>query len=224
MNVVTCSRTSQKAWSSALAPANEPAPIVFVVDDNPSARRSLEALIEPTGFVVRTFACTEAFLDVSPATGPSCLVLNVGRPGGDGVALQARIARERSELPIVAVADYADVRMTVQAMKAGAVEFLVEPFEDEVLLNAVEDALERSRAAVAAQSRLHKLRVLYDALSTREKQVMGLVVSGLLNKQIAYELGISEVTVKAHRGRVMDKMQARSLANLVRMSGSLGLS
>jgi FixJ family two-component response regulator len=172
---------------------------------------------------VRTFACAEALLDSSPPVGASCLILVMRRPGGDGVALQARIARERTTMPIVVVAGRADVPTTVQAMKAGAVEFLVKPFEDRVLLNAVEDALERSRAAVAAQTQLQRLQLLYGTLSVREKQVMALVVAGLLNKQIAFELGISEVTVKAHRGHVMEKMQVRSLAGLVRMSASLGL-
>jgi len=223
MNVATWNPPSQKAWLRARTSTADPTPIVFVVDDDPNPHRSLEALIKPTGCVVRTFACAEAFLDSSPAVGASCLVLVMRAPGGDGVAIQARIARERTAMPIVVVAGRADVPTTVQAMKAGAVDFLVEPFEDKVLLDAVEGALERSRTAVAAQSQLQKLRVLHDALSAREKQVMGLVVSGLLNKQIAFELGIREVTVKVHRGRVMEKMRARSLADLVRMSGSLGL-
>lgn len=223
MNIATWNHPSQGAWRGTRGLADDQAAVVFVVDDDPNPHRSLEAVIEPTGCVVRTFACAEAFLDCSPPAGASCLVLVLRKPGGDGVALQARIARERTATPIVVVAGRADVPTTVQAMKAGAVEFLVKPFEDRVLLDAVEDALERSRTAVAAQSQLRRLRLLYGALSAREKQVMGLVVAGLLNKQIAFELGISEVTVKAHRGRVMEKMQARSLAGLVRMSGSLGL-
>jgi len=221
MNVATWNHPSQSATHGARVPADDQAAVVFVVDDDPNPHRSMEAVIEPTGCVVRTFACAEAFLDSSPPVGASCLVLVLRRPGGEGVALQARIARERTAMPIVVVAGRADVPTTVQAMKAGAVEFLVKPFEDWVLLNAVGDALERSRATVAAQSQLQRLRLLYGTLSVREKQVMGLVVAGLLNKQIAFELGISEVTVKAHRGRVMEKMQARSLAELVRMSGSL---
>jgi FixJ family two-component response regulator len=223
MNVATWNAPFQSATYGVRAPADGPAAVVFVVDDDPNPHRSLEAVIEPTGCVVRTFACAEALLDSSPPAGASCLILVMRRPGGDGVAVQVRIARERTAMPIVVVAGRADVPTTVQAMKAGAVEFLVEPFEDRVLLEAVEDALERSRMAVAAQSQLLRLRLLYGALSAREKQVMGLVVAGLLNKQIAFELGISEVTVKAHRGHVMEKMQVRSLAGLVRMSASLGL-
>jgi FixJ family two-component response regulator len=223
MNVATWNHPSQSVTHGARAPADDQAAVVFVVDDDPNPHRSLEAVIEPTGCVVRTFACADALLDSSPPVGASCLVLVMRRPGGDGVALQTRIARERTAMPIVVVAGRVDVPTTVQAMKAGAVEFLVKPFEDKVLLDAVQDALERSRTAVAAESQLRRRRLLYDALSVREKQVMGLVVSGLLNKQIAFELGISEVTVKAHRGRVMEKMQTRSLADLVRMSGSLGL-
>jgi FixJ family two-component response regulator len=223
MNVATWNHPSQSFAHGARAPADDQAAVVFVVDDDPNPHRSLEAVIEPTGCVVRTFACAEALLDSSPPVGASCLILVMRRPGGDGVAVQARIARERTATPIVVVAGRADVPTTVQAMKAGAVEFLVKPFEDRVLLNAVEDALECSRAAVAAQTQLQRLQLLYGTLSVREKQVMALVVAGFLNKQIAFELGISEVTVKAHRGHVMEKMQVRSLAGLVRMSASLGL-
>jgi FixJ family two-component response regulator len=197
---------------------------VFVVDDDVSVRESLEGLIEVSGWTVRTFASAHDFLDCPPATGPSCLVLDVGLPDLNGLDLQALIGDERADMPIIFITGYGDVPMTVRAMKAGAVEFLTKPFGEQVLLDAIAAALNRSSAAVKEGAELRMLRDCHASLSRREREVMGLVVSGLLNKQVGGELGISEITVKAHRGRVMEKMKARSLAELVRMSARLGSS
>jgi FixJ family two-component response regulator len=196
-------------------------PIVFVVDDDISVYESLELLIRCEGWQPETFASAEEFLEC-PRTGmPSCLVLDVSLPGLTGLELQKRIAVERTDIPIIFVSGYADVPTTVQAMKAGAVEFLIKPFSDDVLLSAIRAALERSRIALSREAEMRVLRNRYASLSSRERQVMALVVSGLLNKQIGGELGISEITVKAHRGKVMHKMQADSLADLVRMATKL---
>ncbi len=197
-------------------------PIVYVVDDDISVRESLEALIELEGWAALTFSSAGAFLACAPATGPSCLVLDVGLPDLNGLDLQAAVAHERTDMPIIFITGAGDVPMTVRAMKAGAVEFLTKPFGDDVLLAAVGQALERSRASVGEQASSRLLRDRYEALSRREREVMALVVSGLLNKQVGGELGISEITVKAHRGRVMKKLGARSLAELVKMSQRLG--
>ena len=199
-------------------------PTVFVVDDDVSVRESLEALIEVAGWEARTFDNAHAFLDCPPAFGPNCLVLDVGLPDLNGLDLQSRIARERIEMPIIFITGYGDVPMTVRAMKAGAVEFLTKPFGDEVLLEAIAAALDRSRAAVGEQSELQSLRDRHATLSRREREVMALVVSGLLNKQIGAELDISEITVKAHRGSMMRKMRASSLAHLVNMAAKLGIA
>jgi FixJ family two-component response regulator len=196
-------------------------PTVLVVDDDVSVREALEALFELEGWEARTFDSAEAFLAGPRPAGPSCLVLDVSLPDLNGLDLQAMIAPERADTPIIFITGYGDVPMSVRAMKAGAAEFLTKPFADDVLLEAVGSALERSRAVIEDQSSLRALRQRYDLLSRREREVMELVVSGLLNKQVGFELGISEITVKAHRGRVMDKMQARSLAELVRMSQRL---
>jgi FixJ family two-component response regulator len=176
------------------------------------------------GWTPRVFASAQAFLTCPPASGPSCLVLDVSLPDLDGLEVQARIARERAEMPIIFITGYGDVPMSVRAMKAGAVEFLTKPFTEDVLLAAIAAALERSRAAVGELAARQALREHYATLSRREREVMNLVVAGLLNKQVGGELGISEITVKAHRGRVMEKMRARSFADLVKMSASLGLS
>ena len=196
-------------------------PIVFVVDDDVSVRESLESLIRCEGWQPKTFASAQEFLACPRVPVPSCLVLDVSLPGLNGLDLQKRVASERTDMPIIFITGYGDVPMTVQAMKAGAVEFLTKPFNDDVLLAAILAALERSRVALGIEAEMRVLRDRYESLSQRERQVMALVVSGLLNKQVGGELGISEITVKAHRGKVMQKMKADSLADLVRMASRL---
>ncbi len=199
-------------------------PIVFVVDDDVSVRESLELLIRCEGWQPATFASAQEFLACPRALVPSCLVLDVSLPGLNGLDLQKRVAVERTEMPIIFITGHGDVPMTVQAMKAGAVEFLTKPFSDDVLLSAIRAALERSRVALSLEAEMRILRDRYASLSQRERQVMALVVSGLLNKQVGGELGISEITVKAHRGKVMQKMKADSLADLVKMAARLRLA
>jgi len=196
-------------------------PIVFVVDDDISVRESLELLIRCEGWQPETFASAQEFLTRPRALVPSCLVLDFSLPGLTGLELQKRIAVERTDMPIIFITGHGDVPMTVQAMKAGAVELLTKPFNDNVLLTAIRAALERSRVALSLKAQMRVLRDRYASLSVRERQVMALVVSGRLNKQVGGELGISEITVKAHRGKVMQKMQADSFADLVRMAAKL---
>jgi FixJ family two-component response regulator len=196
--------------------------IVFVVDDDISVRESLELLIRHAGWQPETFVSAAEFLSRPRAAVPCCLVLDVTLPGLNGLELQQQLS-ERTDMPIIFITGYGDVPMTVRAMKAGAIEFLTKPYDDEVLLNAIRGALDRSRAALDEQSAKQTLKTCYDSLTPREREVMGLVVSGLLNKQVGAELGISEITVKAHRGQVMRKMKADSLPELVTMASSLGL-
>jgi FixJ family two-component response regulator len=203
---------------------SEAAPIVFVVDDDVSVRESLELLIRCEGWQAEIFASADEFLSRPRTLVPSCLILDLSLPGLSGLDLQKRIASERTDMPIIFITGHGDVPSTVQAMKAGAVEFLTKPFTNDALLSAIQQALERSRAALDQDAELRELRDRYASLSLREQQVMALVVSGLLNKQVGSELGISEITVKAHRGRVMQKMKADSLAGLVEMAGRLRLA
>jgi FixJ family two-component response regulator len=200
------------------------APIVFVVDDDVSVRESLELLIRCEGWQPETFASAQDFLARPRVPAPSCMILDVSLPGLNGLDLQKRIAIDRIEMPIIFITGHGDVPMTVQAMKAGAVEFLTKPFSDEVLLNAIRDALDRSRAALDHEAEIRAVRDCYASLTSREREVMALVVSGLLNKQIGAELGISEITVKAHRGKLMRKMKADSVADLVTMAATLHLA
>jgi len=195
-------------------------PIVFVVDDDAWVRESLETLIQDEGWRSETFSTAQKFLDRPRAFTPSCLVLDISLPGLNGLELQKRLA-ERTDMPIIFITGHGDIPMSVGAMKAGAVEFLTKPFNDEVLLTAIRQALERSRLALAREAEMQELRDHYASLTPRERDVMALVVSGLLNKQIAGELGIAESTVKAHRGQVMQKMKANSVADLVKMTARL---
>jgi FixJ family two-component response regulator len=195
-------------------------PTVFVVDDDISVRESLEERIRCEGWHVETFASARDFLSRPRLPCPSCLILDFNLPDLNGLDLQSRVS-DRADMPIIFVTAYGNVPITVQAMKAGAVEFLMKPYSDDVLMNAMRRAIERSRAALARDEEVQALRERYAALSRREQEVMALVCTGLLNKQVGGELGISEITVKAHRGRVMRKMKARSLADLVTMASRL---
>ena len=216
--------------NSAGAPAHESkaslisqaTPIVFVIDDDVSVRESLESLIRRVGWEPQTFASGKDFLSRPRVLAPSCLVLEVSLPDMNGLDLQKLVA-DRIEMPVIFITAYMDVSTTVRAMKAGAVEFLTKPFRDEVLLRAMQDAIERSHAALRHEAKVQTLRARYALLTRREREVMALVVSGRLNKRVGSELGISEITVQAHRGKVMRKMKADSLAGLVRMAANLRL-
>jgi len=206
-------RTSGKAAAT---------PIVFVVDDDISVRESLELLIQASGWQPETYASAQEFLARPRAVVPSCLVLDVALPDFNGLDLQKRVAADRPDMPVIFITGYGDVPTSVEAMKAGAIEFLTKPFGDHVLLGAIRHALERSRRAFEHEANMKALRESYASLTPREREVMVLVVSGLLNKQVGGELGISEITVKAHRGQVMRKMKADSLPALVTMAARLG--
>jgi FixJ family two-component response regulator len=214
--------SSTAGRGSETIPMAQATPLVFVVDDDVSVRESLELLLRAAGWRAEMFQSAQEFLSRPRPTVPCCLVLDITMPGLSGLELQQRIA-ERSEMPIIFLSGYGDVPSTVRAMRAGAVEFLTKPFNDDVLLEAIGHAIERSRAALGEASQLRELQGCYASLTNREREVMGLVVSGLLNKQVGGELGISEITVKAHRGQVMRKMKADSLAELVKMSSRLGV-
>jgi FixJ family two-component response regulator len=203
---------------SRLSPATTP--IVFIVDDDLSVRESLESLVLSVGWQAETFASAEDFLDRPRVVAPSCLVLDVQLPDLSGLDLQKRVV-DRVDMPLIFITGYGDVPTTVQAMKAGALEFLTKPYRGEVVLAAIENAITRSRAALGRQAKVMSIRDHYASLSRREREVMALVVSGRLNKQVGGELGISEITVKAHRAQVMRKMRAESLADLVRIATRL---
>jgi FixJ family two-component response regulator len=212
------------ARESTSLPSVRATPTVFVVDDDVSVRESLELLINCAGWQPQMFESAQEFLDHPRVRAPSCLVLDVSLPGLNGLELQKRIAADRIDMPIIFITGHGDVPMTVQAMKGGAAEFLTKPLSEEVLLSAIRHAIERSRAALGEEMKMRAIRDAYASLTARERQVMLLVVSGLLNKQVGGELGISEITVKAHRGRVMEKMHAASLADLVNMAATLRLA
>jgi FixJ family two-component response regulator len=201
----------------------EPDPIIFVVDDDPSLRHALTNLLRSVGLHVETFGSAREFLAGPRPDAPGCVVLDVRLPGLSGLDLQRELAAAQLDLPIIFITGYGDIPMTVRAMKAGAVEFLTKPFRDQDLLDAIQHALERDRVAWHWRAALAAVRQCYDRLTPREREVMRLVVAGLLNKQIAAELGISEIMVKVHRGQVMRKMQAASVADLVRMAAHLRL-
>jgi FixJ family two-component response regulator len=217
----SASASFHESRSSLISPVT---PIVFVVDDDISVRESLEALIRFAGWQPQTFGSAQEFLSNPRVFVPSCLVLDVTLPDLNGLDLQKRLATDRIDMPIIFITGHGDVAMTVRAMKAGAVEFLTKPYGDEVLLSAIQQAIEYSHAALRREVAMRSIRNSYASLSRRERQVMALVVRGLLNKRVGVELGISEITVKAHRGNVMRKMKADSLPHLVNMASQLHLA
>jgi FixJ family two-component response regulator len=200
-----------------------PTPVVFIVDDDLSVRESLQSLVRSAGWQAETFSSAKDFLARPRVLAPSCLVLDVQLPDLSGLDLQQRVV-DRIDMPIIFITGYSDVPITVQAMKAGAIEFLTKPYRCDVVLDAIQNAIERSRASLGRQAKVMSIRDHYSSLSRREREVMALVVSGLLNKQVGGELGISEITVKAHRGNVMRKMRAESVPDLVRMAASLEIA
>jgi FixJ family two-component response regulator len=202
----------------------EQTPVIVVIDDDPSMRKALDNLFKSVGFEVELFASPQEFLQSSRLDRPGCIVLDVRFPGRSGLDMQRELTHANAQLPIIFITGYGDIPMSVRAMKAGAVEFLTKPFRDQDLLDAVGTALEKDRTRRAGEMRLAELRARYEMLTARERQVMSLVVAGRLNKQIAGELGVSEMTVKMHRRQVMRKMQAAGVAQLVRLADQLGIA
>jgi FixJ family two-component response regulator len=210
-------------YQMSALPTPAAAPVVFIVDDDVSVRESLELLVRNENWKPETFASAREFLNHPRKPVPSCLVLDLSLPGLNGLELQKQLAIEPINTPIIFISGYGDIPKSVQAMKAGALEFLTKPLDSNTLISAIRNALERSRQALAQDAEMRELLARYASLTSREKQVMTLVVSGLLNKQVGGELGISEITVKAHRGQVMQKMKADSLATLVKLAGKVGV-
>jgi FixJ family two-component response regulator len=217
------SSSNPAARASHLPSQSDVRSIVFVIDDDRAVRESLESLINSAGWHTEAFASAQEFLARSPPTTASCLVLDVALPDLNGLELQERLVADRMDMPIIFITGYGDVLKAVRAMKSGAVDFLTKPFRDDALLRAIEHALERSRTVLSHAHEMRALRECYASLSHREREVMALVVAGRLNKQVAAELGISEITVKAHRGKVMRKMRARTLPALVNMAARIGV-
>jgi FixJ family two-component response regulator len=209
---------------ASVAAMTDATPVVFVIDDDVSVRESLELLIRNAGWHPEMFESAQDFLGRPRSLVPSCLILDIALPGLNGLELQKRIAVDRADMPVIIITGAGDVPTTVQAMKAGAVEFLTKPFSDTLLLSAIQQALPRSETRLRVEAEIRSLQARYATLSRREREVMGLVVRGLLNKQVGFELGISEITVKAHRGQVMRKMDARSLADLVNIAAKLTMA
>ena len=215
--------TTWVLWEARSFPMSETSPIVFVVDDDISVRESLETLIRYEGLCVETFTSAQEFLNRPSVSVPNCLVLDLSLPGLNGLDLQKRVVVERPDMPIIFITGHGDIPTTVQAMKAGAVEFLTKPISGEALMKAIRGSLERSRVLLGRDEELRMLKARYARLTSREREVMALVVTGLPNKQVACELGITEITVKAHRGSMMRKMEADSLAELVNLAARLRL-
>ena len=206
-----------------MKPRGEPSPMVFVIDDDEALRESLQSLFESMGLQVKAFSSTAQFLQSKLPDVPSCLVLDVRLPGVSGLDFQAEMAKANIQVPVIFITGHGDIPMTVRAMKAGAIEFLTKPLREQDLLDAVQAGLQRDRARRENQQAVSKLRAQYDALTPREQQIIGYVTSGLMNKQIAAEINVSEITVKVHRGNAMRKMGVKSLAELVRMADQLGI-